>query len=364
MNAASPITPTHDTAGRAAGRADLHVVDPTADATWDALLWTHPQATFFHSAAWAKALREAYGFECRYLVATQGGELRGLLPLMEARSWLRGARGVGLPFTDECAPLVTPGCPIDVLLEAAQQEGQARGWKHLEIRGGNELFERVPESVSFYGHVLGVSARPEDAFLKFDPSVQRAIRKAERSGVTVEFGSDLPAVRAYYDLHCRTRTRLGAPPQPARFFEAVAGNILQKGHGFVALARHEGRAVAGAVFFRFARQALYKFSASDERFQELRGPNLVVWHSLRRLMDAGVMQLDFGKTSLANEGLRRFKRQWGAEERVIRYARYDFARRSFVKINDLAAGAQARLFALMPVAVSRWIGRAVYPHLS
>ena len=99
-------------------------------------------------------------------------------------------------------------------------------------------------------------------------------------------------------------------------------------------------------------------------FQDLRGPNLVIWQSIRRLMGAGVMELDFGKTSRLNEGLRRFKRQWGADERVIRYARYDFARRQFVKTSDLAAGIQARLFALMPVAVSRCLGRAVYPHLS
>ena len=76
------------------------------------------------------------------------------------------------------------------------------------------------------------------------------------------------------------------------------------------------------------------------------------------------MELDFGKTSLSNEGLRRFKRNWGAEERLIRYARYDFRQSGFVKISDMAAGAQARLFAILPVFFSRWIGRAVYPHLS
>ncbi len=345
-------------------QTDLRIVDPTLDPTWDALLWTHPHATFFHSAAWAKTLVDSYGFRCRYVVATNNGELRGLLPLMEARSWLRGARGVSLPFTDECPPLVSNGIAAGSLLQVAKHEGQSRGWKHLELRGGQEFFEGVPEAVSFHGHVLGLSARAEDAFARFDDSAQRAVRKAERNGVRVEFGTDLEAVRAYYDLHCRTRTRHGAPPQPFHFFEKLHEHILDKGHGFIALGRHGSRPIAGAVFFRFARQAVYKFSASDERFQELRGPNLVIWQSIRRLIDAGVMQLDFGKTSSSNEGLRRFKRNWGAQERLIRYARYCFRRNRFVKIDDLAAGAQARLFALMPVVLSRWIGRAVYPHLT
>ena len=364
MSAAATLPIASEATTRAAGRTDLRIMDPTADAGWDALLATHPRATFFHGAAWAKTLAEAYGFRCRYVAATRGNELRGLLPVIEARSWLRGMRGVSLPFTDECAPLASPDVPAGSLLDVATREGGARGWKYLELRGGHELFDGVPEAVSFYGHTLRLDAPADDVFAKFESSVQRAIRKAERAGVTVRFGTDLESVRAYYRLHCRTRTKHGAPPQPFRFFRALCEHVLQKGQGFVALAMHGQRPIAGAVFFQSARQAIYKFSASDERWQELRGPNLVIWQSIRRLIDAGVTELDFGKTSLSNEGLREFKLRWGAEERQIRYARYCFARQGFVKISDLATGAQARLFALMPVVLSRWIGRAVYPHLS
>ena len=339
-------------------------MDPTTDAGWDARLATHPRATFFHGAAWAKTLADAYGFRCHYVTATRGEELRGLLPLIEARSWLRGTRGVSLPFTDECAPLSSPDVPAESLLDVATREGQARGWKHLELRGGLEQLDGVPAAICFHGHVLGLNARSEDNFENFDSSVQRAIRKAEREGVTVEFGTDLAAVRDYYELHCRTRTKHGAPPQPFRFFRALGEHVLQKGQGFIALARHGRRPIAGAVFLQFGHTAIYKFSASDERCQEWRGANLVLWQSIRRLIASGAMELDFGKTSLSNEGLRRFKRNWGAEERLIRYARYDFRQSGFVKISDMAAGAQARLFATLPVFFSRWIGRAVYPHLS
>ena len=35
-----------------------------------------------------------------------------------------------------------------------------------------------------------------------------------------------------------------------------------------------------------------------------------------------------------------------------------------MELSDLATGPQARIFALMPTFVSRWIGRAAYPHMS
>src|ERR1041384_5628796 len=78
---------------------DLRVLDPTTFAGWDTLIEEHSDATFFHSAAWAKTLKSAYGFECRYLALFECHTLRALLPLMEASSWLRGRRGVSLPFT-------------------------------------------------------------------------------------------------------------------------------------------------------------------------------------------------------------------------------------------------------------------------
>lgn len=349
---------------RGALRTDLRIVDPTVEANWDALLSTHPRATFFHGAAWAQTLAAAYGFPCRYIMGTQTGQLRALLPLIEARSWLRGPRGVSLPFTDECPPLVSPGVSAQSLLDIVLRDGTARSWKYLELRGGLECFENIPESTSFYRHVLPLGENAEKTFEKFESSVQRAIRKAEHSGVSVQFGTGLEFVRAYYRLHCRTRTRHGAPPQPFRFFRSLCEHALQKGHGFVALAMHEGRAIAGAVFLKFGAQAIYKFSASDERRQELRGANLVIWHSLRKLIEEGVRELNFGKTSLSNDGLRRFKRGWGAEESLIHYARYCFAPQTFVKMPDLAAGAQARVFAVLPVFLSRWIGRAAYAHLS
>src|SRR2546423_1915893 len=119
MTAVSTIPLAPNIAARAASRTDLRIVDPTTETNWDALLATHPHATFFHSAAWARTLAAAYGFPCRYIAAINNGELCGLLPIIEARSWLRGARGVSLPFTDECSPLGSPEVSADLLLDMA-----------------------------------------------------------------------------------------------------------------------------------------------------------------------------------------------------------------------------------------------------
>jgi hypothetical protein len=341
----------------------IQVLDPTVYGNWDDLIATHPDAGFFHSRAWAKTLAEAYGFNCRYIVAS-GERLCGLLPIMEARSWIRGTRGVCLPFTDECSALTTTQVRADALLDVAMREAADRGWKHLDACGERNCFPSEASTPAFYGHTLSLEQSASELFNRIENPVRRAVRKAEKSGVHVSFSTDLDALRDYYRLHCRTRTRHGSPPQPFSFFESIQRNILGQGHGFVALAYCENRPISGAVFFTFRGRALYKFSASDERFQSLRGPNLVIWRTIEKLIGSGATELNFGRTSLSNAGLRRFKLGWGTEETTIYRARYCFKRRSFVTIRDLADGAHARFCAAMPIFVSRWIGNIAYPHMT
>ncbi|HWN93695.1 MAG TPA: hypothetical protein VNT99_01570, partial [Methylomirabilota bacterium] len=168
-------------------RLDLRIEDPTARVDWDDLLATHPHATFFHGSSWAKTLASAYGFRCRYVTAVAEGRLQGLLPVMEANSWLTGKRGVSLPFTDECSPLVSDNVTARSLFDFALEDGQQQGWKYLELRGGLDLFDELPESVSYFGHVLPLESSFDVLFENCDSAVRRAIRKAERCGVNVRF---------------------------------------------------------------------------------------------------------------------------------------------------------------------------------
>ena len=115
-------------ASRSAGLA-VRFVDPCSETDWDPMVISHPGHTFFHSAAWAKVLVETYGFLPCYPALFDGSRLQALLPMMEASSWLNGRRGVSLPFTDECAPLVTDPTDAPLLLAAAQERGEHRKWK-------------------------------------------------------------------------------------------------------------------------------------------------------------------------------------------------------------------------------------------
>jgi hypothetical protein len=154
------------------------------------------------------------------------------------------------------------------------------------------------------------------------------------------------------------------PPQPFRFFSNIGRYVFQAGQGFVGVCRLRGRAIAAAVFLHNARKAIYKFGASDERFQQLRPNNLLMWEAMKHCASQGWESLHLGRTSLSNEGLRRFKLSLGADEQTVSYVRYEFKRSAFVTEEDRAEGSLNKLFRILPSPLFRLAGRVLYPHLS
>jgi hypothetical protein len=342
----------------------LQIRNPLEDSHWDESLGSTGEATIFHTAAWAGVLHDTYGHRPMYCTTGEPGRLRAVLPIMELRSPLTGTRGVSLPFTDECQPIGFTASEYPHVLRAVLKLGADHGWNYFECRGGRHLAGDAPPSLEFYGHTLQLDSNEERLFSRFDGAVRRAIRKAESNGVTAQVATTIEAVRTYYRLHCQTRRKHGLPPQPWSFFSNVHRHIVSKGKGFVSLADQGGVPVAGAVFFQHGRQALYKFGASIERFLPLRGNNLQMWDAIKWLARHGFEQLDLGRTSKTNEGLRRFKLGWGAVEKTIEYSKYDFRGRRYVREADTDQHWYGWVFRCLPLRVSRLAGVLLYPHIS
>jgi hypothetical protein len=88
-----------------------------------------------------------------------------------------------------------------------------------------------------------------------------------------------------------------------------------------------------------------------------------MWKAIQWHAHHGFESLDFGRTSLANEGLRKFKLGWGTRERTLDYFRYDLRASAFVTVRDESTGWHNRIFARLPVSLSRLAGALLYKHV-
>ena len=341
----------------------IQALNPLAIADWDGKISKFSGATFFHSAAWARVLSDSYGYQPVYLTHVESNHFEALLPLMEVNSWLTGRRGVSLPFTDSCEPLCPDVTSFKQLFAAATEYGIKRNWKYLECRGGRQWMNEVPVSTCFFNHLLNLTPAESSLWLGLSENTRRAVRKGQRSGLTVEFAQTLDAVRIFYALLCETRKRHGVPPQPFDFFANIYRHVLSTGKGRVIIIRKDSHAVAGAMFFHFGRAAIYKFGASAAPFQHFRPNNLVMWEAIRRYKVDGFESMDFGRTSLTNDGLRQFKLGWGTQESHVDYARFLLPTGKFVPAVDQSSGHHTRFFNFLPISVSKIAGRFLYRHL-
>lgn len=329
------------------------VAGDTAD--WQAFVGVHPAALPYHHASWAATLADAYGFEPKaFVLHAAGGGILGGIPFVELGGRLRPRRWVALPFTDVCPPLSESAAGADVaarLVACAHEAGVGLLEIHAPV-----------EAPGAYGYARGFVHElrlgdPEALFRAFRPQVRRNIRKAQRCGVVVREGarrSDL--TRVYFDLHAATRRRLGVPPQPRRFFEALWRHVVEPGLGFLLLAEHGGEPVAGALFLDWNGRVVYKYGASDARRWPVRPNNLLFWECILRACAEGAHTLDLGRTDLDDHGLREFKRGWGAAERPLAYTVFGRATEPAQHSGRILR----TVLRLAPAPLGRAIGTALY----
>lgn len=61
------------------------------------------------------------------------------------------------------------------------------------------------------------------------------------------------------------------------------------------LASFKGTIIAGAIYFHFGEKAVYKYGASDVKYQQLRPNNLVMWEAIRLYCQNGYKSFCFGR---------------------------------------------------------------------
>lgn len=341
----------------------IGVINPIDYPGWDDLLLSNRYYSFFHSSHWAKVLTSSYNYKPLYFTIIDGGRLLALLPLMEVKSAFTGHRGVSLPFSDYCDPIVSDDASFHEILNASIDYGKKAGWKYVEIRGGNDCLKEKSFSSYTYGHTLDLSSDERDLFSRFRNSTKRNIKKAIKEGVEVSICDSAESVSEFYRLNCLTRKMHGLPPQPSLFFNNIFEHIISKKLGFLVHATYKGQHIAGAVYLHIGRKAIYKYGASDRSFQHLRANNLVMWEAIKWYAQNGFTRFCFGRTETENKGLIQFKTGWGAKERTINYYKYDLRKKEFIKDSSSVSGFHNNLFRMMPIRVSCLVGEILYKHV-
>ncbi|MDW7679967.1 MAG: GNAT family N-acetyltransferase [bacterium] len=340
----------------------MKIYDPQEETQWDERIAQLDRPSLFYSSLWAAVLHDSYQYRPIYFVQRQSEAIHFLLPVMEISSRITGRRGVSLPFTDFCDPYVIDPIDFEPAISEAIELGKQRGWRSLEIRGGKTLLKNQKPSLHYFRHQLKLSDETT-LFNDLKNSTQRNIRKAQKYGVTIRFDDSALAMENFYHLNCLTRKKHGLPPQPMAFFRNVLNYVIKKKHGIIALANFQNKVIAAAIFFIYQKSVIYKFGASDIEHLPLRANNLLMWEAIAHFTTHDYQLFDFGKTEIANEGLRKYKFSWGADEKRVPYYKYDYQSNSFIQDRNKESGWYNAVFKKMPLPLLKLTGALLYKHV-
>lgn len=341
----------------------ISIINPFDAPEWDDRVKDFPNVTIFHSSAWAKLLVGCYGFVPKYFAAFSGEIFFGAMPFMETRDIFGRRKGISLPFSDFCDPLIKGLDSFNNILDCVKKMADSRSWHYFEIRGGKDFLEREPVFQQIYTHDLDLSVDEKKQFSSFRDSTRRNILNAEKKGVTVAHSTSIDALKIFYRLNCLTRREHGLPPQPWKFFLGLWHLLLKNDHGFLSIASFNGKAIAGNLYLIHAKKAFYKYGASDSTYQHLRPSNLVMWEGIRQCREKGCLLLNFGRTEPHHQGLLQFKHGFGCKETTCNYYRFDCKKQTFVQRPDTkTTDLQSEILSRLPIPVLRMLGTFLYKY--
>jgi hypothetical protein len=331
------------------------------DERWVAFVESSSQANIFHHPMWSNLLGECYGYQ-PFVVALIDNQdrLHAGLPMLDVSSLLTGRRWVSLPFTDYCSPLYEDLNALDRLTNGLINLSQAKNNHRVEVRGELTTSSAVKTSSQFVQHSVNLDRDIEEISKSLHRTQRQNIKTAEKNGIRIERGEDLAALKTFYHLHCLTRRRQGVPVQPWRFFKLLLESIIENGHGFILLAYKSDHCLAAGLFLYWRQALIYKYAASDDIEQDLRPNHLLTWTAINWGCENRIKFFDFGRTEIANEGLRTFKIRWGAAEAPLTYS-FLFDDPKQVS-SDSAQAVMHSVIKNSPVWACRLAGEVLYKH--
>ena len=352
------------------GLGAVNRIHPLEDPRWAEFVDKHPRSSVFHSPPWLDALRRTYGYQpLAYTLSPPDGQLEDALVLCRVESWITGRRLVSLPFSDHCEPLVDDAADEIALVAPLEQALLQEKLRYIEVRAGRLL----PGASAFYRsghsyclHKLDLLPDLGALFEKcHKSSTQRKILRAQREGLTCETGRSAALLDAFWGLHLMTRRRHHVPPQPRNWFRNLIdcfGDALQ-----IRVAFMDRQPVAAILTLRHRDALVYKYGASDPRFNNLGGTHLLFWRSIKEAKAEGLRVFDLGRTDWDNTGLITFKDRWGATRSNLSYTRFSIVPSPAPFSRGAASWADRiarRAISYLPDRVLCLIGTVLYKHIA
>jgi FemAB-related protein (PEP-CTERM system-associated) len=321
-------------------------------------LLRHRQASLTRHPGWLTVLQRGLGHVPYLLEASEAGQTCGVLPLAFVRGPLFGRFLVGLPYVDSGGVTADTDRAAWALIDRAAQLADDLRARFLELRHESPIeHPRLSERMASKVHMrLPLPATADVLWRGLDCRARNQVRKARKGGVTVGWGG-LELLDDFYAVFTRNMRDLGTPVYGRGLFRAALEQFPARAE--LCVARFGQRPVAGALLLHGWGVSNVPSASSLRPYNYTCANTLMYWHLLERAVERGQAVFDFGRCTRDGSHYA-FKGSWGArpEPAVWQY----YVRSGTigdVRPDNPRYRRWVRLWQLLPVGLTRWVGPAI-----
>ena len=269
---------------------------------WE-LLDKFADRTVFQTREWLRFVSETQKASPLVVELREGKNVAGYFTGLTFSKF--GVKVLGSSFPGWTTPYMGFNLVPDASRAAALKAVEELAWEELKclhIEVSDPYF--VPEDgkalgfkCDFYtSYRTDLRLQEEELFNKMDSACRRCVRKAEKSGVTVEEAHDIAFADEYYEQLKDVFAKQGlVPTYPVERVLALVKHMEPTGRVLLLRARDpEGKCIATGIFPGFNKITEFWGNASFRSSQILRPNELIQWYVMRYWKQRGVEVYDWG----------------------------------------------------------------------
>jgi FemAB-related protein (PEP-CTERM system-associated) len=319
---------------------------------WNNIVEENKESTVYHRYEWGKVLEKVHSHKVFFLE-----EERGTFPIAYIKSFLFGNRLISMPFADYGGPVGELNSLLDKLEKLAiklnpdfiEVRTPLEEHRELLIESGYE------ERVDYCTFKLDLERGEEKIWREMEKRTRNGITRALKEGLGLRRAKNLEGLRAFYHLYLKTMKRLGSPPQPYIFFEALWKEFARKDLMRIYFVVFDSKLISAMLFFTHNNKVHYAYSCSLYEYRKKRGNDFLLWNVIRNFSYEGFESFDFGRTRF-NSGVYKYKRGWGGKEVSMPYY-YKFYKKKLEERQEVKYAKIAQLWSkYMPESLAKIVG--------
>jgi len=285
------------------------------DSLCDEFVKKIPDGKLEHLPVWGFMIERVFGHKAYYLVARDGNDVQGVLPIMQIRSRLFGNRMISQAFSTYGGPLVSDSSALYALYEKAVELAIKQGCESMELRNIVPLPYDLQVSTDKVCMCLPLPSDPEELWRSLKSKMRKGIRKARKSGITIVAGGE-ELLDEFYELYTVRMGQFGTPCYPYRLFKCIIDTFPSSIRLFTA---RLGKVTVGVAFcYSFNGFAQIRWGGIRVEYNSLCPNTLLCWSAMEHYSLSGALCFDFGRSKIGSRQ-QVYKEDWGATPTQLYY---------------------------------------------